>query len=147
MHEVIIKFEEDIKENILKYLQKNNFFIINREINNDINSYKLILEKNEGIRKYISIDFCLHHYDLFDGISVKLYTEKDILTPIKTELNIIESLLKNHEQLTRKIYGQTIDSINEIENDLKKYFHHFIETDNLSDYNNYFDAVKKIFKV
>jgi hypothetical protein len=38
-------------------------------------------------------------------------------------------------------------SINEIENDLKKYFHQFIETDNLSDYNNYFDAVKKLFKV
>ncbi len=147
MHEVIIKFEEDIKETILKYLQKNNFFIINREINNDINSYKLILEKNEGIRNYISIDFSLHHYDIFDGISVKLYTENDILTPIKAELNIIESLLKNDEQLTRKIYGQTIFSINEIENDLKKYFHQFIETDNLSDYNNYFDAVKKLFKV
>ena len=77
----------------------------------------MILANNHS--KSISIDFCMHHLDLFDGVTIKLLKNNND-NPI-----ILNNLSKESK---RKIYSQLKPdfTVSEILNDLKKYCNDFI---------------------
>ena len=110
-------FHQEIERTLLPYLEEHAFQIESKKINESIGSYELILANNHS--KSISIDFCMHHLDLFDGVTIKLLKNNND-NPI-----ILNNLSKESK---RKIYSQLKPdfTVSEILNDLKKYCNDFI---------------------
>lgn len=100
-------FHNEFEKQLLPFLSENGFSIKSKEIDESIGSYHLYLTK--GYAKSIYISFCMHHYDLFDGIDI-------LLIDNQTKKRLNELTVSNN----RKVYSQLKPelSIPEIKNDL-----------------------------
>ncbi|NRA10922.1 MAG: hypothetical protein HRT57_03080 [Crocinitomicaceae bacterium] len=108
-------FHNELEKSILPYFSEHGFKIDSKVIDEGIGSYSLMLKKKD--LKIITISFCMHHLDLFDGIKIKLAD------------NHSEQFLNQHKEDPEDVYSQLkpIDSIKEIKKDLIKHFSDFIK--------------------
>jgi len=112
-------FHEQLEKILLPFLQGFDFHLDNKRIDESIGSYGVVFKRND---KCISLSFCMHHYDLFDGIKVNLYYEN-----YQDNRLTLNSMGKEEY----KIYSQLRpeNSLVEIQNDLKTFSEDFIIKD------------------
>lgn len=134
MTDIFEEFDKEFNKSLRLYLTSHDFFENSKEIDRGINSYHIEFKKYNifGSDKYVSFNFCMHHLDLFDGIYVNLYTERQRASDkIKLSLN---NAIENF--INRKIYSQLKmgDAVEQIESDLKSKAQNYIETKDLSEF-------------
>jgi len=115
-NEEIEIFHEQLETTLSPYLSEYYFYIDSKQIDEGIGSYGVVFKRNN---KCISLEFCMHHYDLFDGIKVSLYYEND-LGNILTVNSLNEGEYKIYSQLKPE------KALSEIILDLKSYCKDFI---------------------
>ena len=111
----IESFDTLMQIKLLPFLKEYGFQFLHKTILENIGSYEVVFNKNE---KNIILSFCMHHYDLFDGISLKLQDKS----------SKIEIFLNNLSNEKRKIFSQLKpeNALIEIVNDLKTYCNDFL---------------------
>lgn len=142
MDEIIIEFEDLFQKYIQTYLEKNGFRQTNKIINPSIGSYHLVFSSDKNITtRHISFEFCLHHYDLYDGIFVFMYTDKETNSGY-ARLSLNE-IVKEEAEI-RKNYSLLVlkSTIPIILKDLEKISDFFIEKIDLIKYADLFYHIK-----
>lgn len=143
MDEIIIEFEDLFYKEIQPYLEKNGFTQTRKKYDPSIKSYKLVFSLDQDSNtRHISFEFCLHHYDLYDGIFVFLYTDKETNDGYG-RLSLNEVVKKENE--TRKIYSPLVlkNTIPTILKDLEKISDFFISKIDPLKYQDLYNFIKK----
>ena len=142
MEEIITEFEDLFQKDIQPYIEKYGYRQTIKKTNPSIGSYHLVFSSDQSKpTRHISFEFSLHHYDLYDGIFVYIYTDKEVNTGY-ARLSLNE--LVKEESETRKNYSPLVlkTTMPSILKDLKKTSDFFIENIDLVKYENLFGLIK-----
>lgn len=112
-------FHERLEKSLMPYLKSYGFDFDNKNIDESIGSYFIRFKRKD---KCVSLSFCMHHYDLFDGIKVNLYYESDLANILTLNSMGIDKY---------KIYSQLIpeNALTEIVSDLKNNCKNFLNNE------------------
>lgn len=143
MKEIIEEFEILFKQTIQPYLEKFGFKELRKNSDTISGTFIIVFSSHfQDNTKYISFDFSLHHYDLFDGISVCIYTEKEI--DLGFGFLTLNEIAKDNSEI-KKIYSPLVlrTTMPTILQDFQLISDFFIEKTDLLKYENLFHTLKK----
>ena len=112
-------FHERLEKSLMPYLKSCGFDFDNKKIDESIGSYFVKFKRKD---KCISLSFCMHHYDLFDGIKVNLYYESNFdnmltLNTMGVDKYKIYSQLKPENAMTEIVSDLKNNCVDFLDND------------------------------